>query len=109
MRLSLALVATLVAALVVASPTGAGQPLSITIDQGITPAYGDAIPDYVVRCDGNPIVVSVSAPDGTGVSVDHSAMRSGSFTQPVALSAGQEFSIAVRAAGSTAHHYVRCP
>jgi PKD repeat protein len=103
---ALLLVAVSVAALAI--PAAAQQTLSITADQGLSPAFSTSIHDYVIRCTGQPVVTSVDAPPGTGVSVDHSAMQSGSFATAVRLSEGQEFSIAVRQNGSTDHFYVRC-
>ena len=82
--------------------------LTITIDQGLSPAFDLGVHDYVVRCTGTPLVVSVSTPPEIGVSVDHSSMRSGTFSKAVPLSEGQEFSIAVRQDAGTDYYYVRC-
>jgi len=109
-RSALAL-ASVVAATVAALPGGSasGDPaVTISLDQGLSPAFSPAIHDYVVRCTGNPVVVSVDAPAGTSVSVDHAASRGGSFSQAVPLSSGQEFSIALQASASTDQYYVRC-
>lgn len=97
-----------VAAVLIGSTARAAGALSITADQGLSPDFDLAIHDYVIRCTGQPVVMSVDAPPDTAVSVDHSAMRSGGFSRAVPLTTGQEFTIAVRSNGATDHYYVRC-
>jgi PKD repeat protein len=81
---------------------------SITADQQLSPGFDLGVRDYVIRCTGQPVVITVNAPSDTAVSVDHSAMRSGIFSLAVPLTTGQEFSIAVRRNDSTDHYHVRC-
>jgi chitodextrinase len=90
------------------APARASGSLTITADQGLYPAFNTAVHDYVIRCTGSPVQVSVNAPLGYGVSVDGSAMTAGSFTQSVPLSTGQEFSFSVRHSEVTTPYYVRC-
>jgi PKD repeat protein len=105
----LALIAfTLVALGCPGRTAAAASPVSITSDQPLSPAFSLDQHDYVVRCTGDPLQVSVTSPVGVGVSVDHGSMQSGTFTIPVPLSTGQEFSIAIRFAGAVARYYVRC-
>lgn len=86
-----------------ATTARADTTLAITADQPLIPAFNPAVHDYAVRCSGAPVVVSVNAPDGVEVSVDHSALRSGSFGRSVPLDTGQEFSFFVRQGGATEH------
>ncbi|MFL5830204.1 MAG: PKD domain-containing protein [Solirubrobacteraceae bacterium] len=86
----------------------AASPLSIASDQPLSPAFDLDQHDYVVRCSGDPLQVSVTSPAGVDVSVDHASIQSGTFSQAVPLGAGQEFSIAVRFAGAVGRYYVRC-
>ena len=82
--------------------------LAITADQPLIPAFNRSVHDYAVRCSGAPDVVSVNAPDGVEVSVDHATLRSGSFSRSVPLDTGQEFSFSVRQSGATERYYARC-
>ncbi len=91
-----------------ASASAAANPLSITTDQGLIPGFSTGAQDYAVRCDGSPLVVSVTDPSGDGVSVDHSSMHTSDFTTSVPLATGQSFSISVRSNGSTTRYHVRC-
>src|ERR1700736_6167480 len=108
-RTAWALIAlTLTLSGLLAARAGGSSSLTITANQGLSPGFDVAIHDYYIRCTGNPVVMSVDAPPGTAVSVDHSALRSGGFSVAVPLLEGQEFSIAVRQSGTTGHYYVRC-
>lgn len=93
---------------VLAASAGGDSSLTITANQGLSPGFDVSIQDYYIRCTGAPVVMSVGAPTGTAVSVDHSALRSGGFSVSVPLTEGQEFSISVRQSSTTSTYYVRC-
>lgn len=96
-------------ALVVGSATAHAAPsLSITSDQPFVPGFDRSISDYVVRCNGSPLNVSVGSDPSTLVSVDNSAFRSGQWSQPVSLSTGQKFQIRVKQGALIQPYYVRC-
>src|SRR5437868_412958 len=82
--------------------------LSITVDQGLSPNFSLAVHDYVVRCSGTPLSVSVDAPAGYGVSVDGGALKPGAFNTTVAITTGQEFTMTVRHSDTNSSYYVRC-
>jgi arylsulfotransferase ASST len=105
-----ALVLALAAAalLTAGSSAQAAAGLSITSDQPFVPGFSRTVSDYVVRCNGSPLNVSVSSDPSTLVSVDGAAFASGSFARAVPLSTGQEFRIAIRQGTSTQLYYVRC-
>jgi hypothetical protein len=111
-RLSLALAAALAlsaaALLVGGTAARAAGSLSITSDQPFSPGFDRLTTDYVVRCSGSPLNVSVSSDPTTLVSIDGAAFQSGSFSRPVPLSTGQEFRIRVKQGVSTQTYYVRC-
>src|SRR5437879_1863152 len=85
-----------VALLVGGGSARAAASLSISSDQPFSPAFDRSMPDYVVRCNGSPLNVSVASDPTTLVSVDGAAFQSGSFSRPVPLSTGQEFRIRVK-------------
>jgi Arylsulfotransferase (ASST) len=91
------------------SAGAAAEAPQISTTPGLFPAFSATVSDYVVRCQpSNQVQVSVTAPAGVGVSVDNGSPQSGSFTQPVALSAGQNFTIAITDSGQTASYFIRC-
>jgi hypothetical protein len=82
----------------------------ISSEPALSPAFSPDVHDYVTRCtDGAPVTVTVTAARPARASVDGGRARSGSFAVPVALTAGQGFSVRVldrpwRSAG----YFVRC-
>jgi hypothetical protein len=97
-------------ALLLACPAGAAaQAPQISTTPGLFPAFSQSVTDYVVRCQpSNQVQVSVAAPAGVDVSVDNGPPQSGNFTQMVALSAGQRFTIGVTESGQTTTSFIRC-
>jgi hypothetical protein len=87
--------------------TGATQ-LAISAQPALYPDFDPAVSDYVTRCAGNPVTMSVTAPAGTTVAIAGGSARSGQFTQSVALSSGKSFTFATTAAGQTSTFHVRC-
>lgn len=82
--------------------------LSITSDQPFVPGFDRATSDYVVRCNGSALNVSVSSDPTTQVSVDGSPFQTGSWNRAVPLSTGQEFRIRVKQGLAVQTYYVRC-
>lgn len=85
----------------------------LSTEPPLFPAFDLAESDYVVACDpgdpGDPVRVSVSAPEGTRVAVDGRSERGGSFTEEVALEHGRAFRSRARtAAGREATYHIRC-
>jgi hypothetical protein len=93
-----------------ADVASAQSPPLISTTPGLFPAFDPSISDYVVRCQpANSVTVSVSAPQGTVVSVDNGPAQTGSFTRTVALDAGQAFRVtSTRSAQAAASYHVRC-
>ncbi len=87
--------------------TASAQATQITMQPALYPAFDPSITDYVVRCTGAPVLVTVAADPGTQVVVDGQAPQGGMFTASVPLSAGQEFQFAVATSSTTIYH-VRC-
>ncbi len=84
--------------------------LSVTTTPGLFPEFSPTVHDYVTRCTADPIEVRIDAPSGTAISVDERRPRGGAFTVPVALGAGQEFTIVSTSRGGyrTDRYFVRC-
>ena len=100
--------AILTAALLAALPaTAAAAAPRISSTPTLQPAFDPAIGDYVARCTGDPVELSVDAPSDTTVAVDGDGPRSGAFTRPVALGDGQAFSFEL-AGATTGSYHVRC-
>lgn len=106
-RLSLSGAVALVAALIAVGC--APSTLQITTSPGLFPGFSTAVSDYVSRCDASaPVRVSVSAPEGTTVSVAGQAPKGGSFTAEVTRDVGQRFTIVVDGPSVDTTHHVRC-
>ncbi len=80
---------------------------AITAVPALQPAFDPAIGDYVTRCAGAPVRLSVDAAADTTVAVDGDGARSGTFERGVALDVNRAFSIAV-AGQTTRTYHVRC-
>ena len=74
--------------------------LSITGSPALYPSFDPDITDYVTRCGSDPVEFDIEAPQGTDVSVDGAAARSGGFTEEVQLAAGQRAAITATAAAA---------
>ena len=81
-----------------------GPTTAITAAPGLYPAYRPEISDYVTRCTGAPVRITVNARNGDQVSVDRAAARSGDFTANVGVTGGERFELNVN--GRV--HHVRC-
>jgi hypothetical protein len=83
--------------------------LSIATTPSLFPGFDQSVVDYVSRCSGTPVSVSVEAPVGTYVSVDGGAWATGRFTASVTRAEGQTFTIIVKSRSTPAiTHFVRC-
>lgn len=81
----------------------------VRTDPGLYPIFQLGVIDYVNRCDPDqPTDVSVSAPDGTTVSIDGQTAQGGNFTAQVDQEVNERFTIVVSSAESTTTHHVRC-
>jgi Arylsulfotransferase (ASST) len=87
----------------------AEAPVEIDATPSLTPGFAPDVSDYTVPCDGtNPVSMSVTAPNGSSVSVDGAAPASGNFTSPVTLQSNQEFDFDVAAGDYSGSYHVRC-
>jgi hypothetical protein len=106
------LIVLVVAAFDLAGPAVAVQASSTERVVGtptLIPKWSSAIPNYVVRCNDQPVQLSVFAQPGDSVSVDGQAAKTGNFVATTgALTAGQEFLITATTSSGTAVHHVRC-
>jgi hypothetical protein len=86
------------------------EDLQISAQPSLYPEFDPQVTDYVSRCEpANSVQLSVTAPAGTSVSVDGESPQTGSFTEDVAVTAGQRFSFAVQeSGGSSSTYHVRC-
>jgi hypothetical protein len=82
--------------------------LGITADPGLYPSFDPGVSDYVVRCAGPPVRVTVDAGSGYSVEVDGASPSSGRFQASVSLGEGQAFSFHVTNAGVRREYHVRC-
>lgn len=83
--------------------------LHVTTNPALVPAFDPNVTDYVVRCSGSPIAVTVDAPADM-VSVDGHAAATGRLSTDVSRSTGQGFTLVARArtGGADQTYYVRC-
>jgi hypothetical protein len=83
--------------------------LEVSVTPALFPAFDAAVTDYVTRCTGDPVALTIGAPDGTTVSVDGQPEASGRFTASVRRSTGQEFTFVVHVPSQApATYFVRC-
>lgn len=84
-------------------------PVEIEVSSTLIPAFAPEVSDYVTRCPGaTPVDISVTAPNGSSVSVDGGAPAGGEFTVPVPLEEGQGFQITVQTSTAPDTYFVRC-
>ena len=88
--------------------TGGATQLAITASPALFPAFDPAITDYVTRCAGGPVTMTVTAPSGTTVAIAGQPGRNGHFTQDVPLTSGKSFAFSSTTAGQTSTFHVRC-
>lgn len=91
----------------VGNTTGTTQ-LSITAKPALFPDFDLRVSDYVTRCAGRPVEMTVVAPADTDVAIDGGAPRTGSFTTKVRLHASQSFSFTSTTGTASTTHHVRC-
>jgi outer membrane protein assembly factor BamB len=83
--------------------------LEVSANPGLFPTFDPTITDYVIRCTGAPVQVTIGAPDGTTVSVDGQPAQSGRFTASVNRTTGESFTLATQTApAAPITYYVRC-
>lgn len=80
--------------------------LTVTADPEIYPWFEAGVSDYVIRCTGAPVHLTVDAPEGTSISVAGQQAASGQFVATVNATTGQSFTIVDTTASRTYH--VRC-
>ena len=90
------------------TPLAGRQSTIVTVTPGLFPDYSPDVSDYAIRCDGNPVTVSIAAADGTAVRVDGGPATSGGFERSVPLDRGQAFEFTVERAGGVRDNHVRC-
>ncbi|MCX6393615.1 MAG: hypothetical protein NTY57_01995 [Solirubrobacterales bacterium] len=100
-------------AAVLASPVsasaGSSAPPTITVNSMIQPAFSASFTDYAVKCPEGTITVNAQSPSRTSVSIDGSPRRSGTVSQAVQVSPGQEFTWTVYRIGwHAATYHARC-
>ncbi|HEU4737147.1 MAG TPA: aryl-sulfate sulfotransferase [Solirubrobacterales bacterium] len=82
---------------------------SVVLDQGgLSPAFDPSVPDYTVRCNGSPLAVSGRLAQGTTISIDGGAEKTGVFEETVPLEENQEFSFALDDGLAIGDYHVRC-
>jgi VCBS repeat-containing protein len=81
---------------------------SVTSSVDLIPAFSPSVSDYAMRCSGDPVSLSVVAPEGTDVAVDGRAPSSGEFSASVDLEPGQSFGFASSRGAHTETYHVRC-
>lgn len=91
------------------SPAPPLVPLNITTTPALFPEFDPAITDYVTRCTGSPVQVSVQAPITMTVVVNGGPASTGQFTVDVSKSTGQRFTLVVHTASQPDLTYsIRC-
>ena len=81
----------------------------VRANPGLYPTFEFGVTDYVNRCNpDDPTDVTVTAPDGTTVSIAGQPARRGTFTTQVDQQVNERFTIVVSSAESTTTHHVRC-
>lgn len=114
-RFVLALSGALCCALLAGGP-GAGtsqaasQPRpSFSTEPALSPAFGWNRSDYVIRCDGDPVTVTVSAPEGWRSKIAGGSWRNGDFEVNRPLGPGRAFPVAFSRPGTAVRNFhVRC-
>jgi hypothetical protein len=83
---------------------------TVALRPALYPHFQPSIVDYVSKCDSaRRIVLSISAPRGTSVSVNDARWRRGAFSVALVRGAGQSFHFVVRGAkDGIARYHVRC-
>jgi hypothetical protein len=106
----LPVVVTLGVALISAGPAAASPTFSITTTPALYPAFNPGVSDYVARCNGSPLSVSVTVPVGMEASVDGQLGHMSSFSTSVNVTTGQGFDVTEigLANMSLNTYYIRC-
>jgi Arylsulfotransferase (ASST) len=100
----------LACSLALLTPAVASAEVGLSATPALYPAFNTAVHDYIARCTGAPVQVSVTGEADRRVGVDGDAPRSGSFTRDVALAGSQSFTVALTDGGGTSlgSYRVRC-
>lgn len=88
--------------------TAGATQLSITAKPALFPDFDPRVSDYVTRCAGSPVEMTVVAPADTDVAIDGGPSRKGAFTTKVRLHANQGFSFTRTTGAASSTHHVRC-
>jgi arylsulfotransferase ASST len=109
-RIGAAAVCVVTAAAVSATPgLAAGGTPKIGAKPGFSRGFDRNVTDYVSRCrKGQPLELSIDAPNGVAIGVDGAKPKSGRFKALVPLSTGQRTDLVVRSNGSKRRYHVRC-
>ncbi|HMC70464.1 MAG TPA: hypothetical protein VKJ07_15015, partial [Mycobacteriales bacterium] len=76
-------------ALFTAGPAAATPTFGLSTTPALYPAFAPTVTDYVARCTGSPVTVSIQVPLGTSVSVDGQLGHMTSFSTNVNVTTGQ--------------------
>lgn len=106
-RIAIALTLSCLALL---TPPVASAQVGLSATPALYPAFDPEVHDYITRCAGGPVQVSVTGDPSKRVGVDGDAPRGGSFTRTVAMADSQSTSIAVADTGGAVldSYRVRC-
>jgi Arylsulfotransferase (ASST) len=88
--------------------SGGATQLSIAAEPALYPDFDPQVSDYVTRCAGGPVEMTVVAPADTDIAIDGGPPRNGSFSKQVPLQAGQSFSFTRTTGAASSIHHVRC-
>ena len=80
----------------------------VVANPALFPAFDADVSDYIVRCDGKPVIVDVETKAGDTVSVDGGAPASGVFHASVEVGENQAFELTVDEGDVERSHHVRC-
>jgi len=91
-----------------ATPLAGAGGKQVFTDPALYPAFDPGVSDYVVRCTGTPVGVTVDVGPEASASVDGGQPASGHFSTTLALSQGQAFSFELIENGVGRSYHVRC-
>ena len=95
--------------LLMLAPTAPAASVSVVTEPSLYPGFSRQVKDYAARCArGEPVRVSVDAPEGVRVSVDGGRSRSGAFERRVDVRVGERFPVTVSSRRKVTRHHVRC-
>lgn len=80
----------------------------MVVEPALFPAFDLEVSDYVVRCSGQPVQVTVETEPGASASIDGGEFGSGLLSRSVALAHGQAFTVRTRSLVFERVYHVRC-